>query len=68
MACESRFVDCAGLNTFHDNWNQTEQTYRSDTSLADVPWETAEAALATIAGFLAERKVFPLDYPITAGE
>lgn len=64
LACESRFVDCAGLESFHENWGQTEQTYRNDPSLADVPWESAEAALGTIISFLSTQGVFPLIYPI----
>lgn len=64
LACENRLVDCFGIQSFHENWEQTEQTYISDPSLNDVPWKAAETTLGTITSFLAAREVFPLVYPI----
>lgn len=66
LACRSRFVDCDGLVTFHENWPATQQAYQSDATLNAVPWSAAAAALATIVGHLTSIGTFPLVHPINS--
>jgi hypothetical protein len=37
LACASRFVDCSGPETFHENWELTQAAYKSDATLSAVP-------------------------------
>jgi len=64
LACESRYVDCSGLQSFQEDWEQTEQTYKSDGNLAAVEWEDAASALASIVGFLEGAEIFPVNNPV----
>lgn len=66
LACESRYVDCEGPETFRQNWSRTKSIYESEAQLAAVPWQDADDALCTILGFFERFDVFPLAFPMDA--
>lgn len=63
LACESRLVDCAGPETFYENWEITQAAYEADATLSAVHWVEAEEALKIVLHVFAEQSVFPLLYP-----
>ena len=65
LACESRLVDCRGLETFMEDWPQARVRYEADGSLAMVPFAEAEQALKTVVGLLEQQKIFPVEYQLT---
>lgn len=65
LACASRFIDCAGLATFQENWAATRDAYEADTALArEVAFAEAEEALRVVIGFFDELGLFPLSFPL----
>lgn len=65
LACESRYVDCAGLETFKQDWAQVRIRYEQDQSLATVTFLEAEAALDEVIASFSLMGAFPLVSPIT---
>ena len=63
LACESRFVDCAGPATFKQDWPQARLRYEQDRHLATVPFPEAEAALDEVLAALSRMGAFPLTFP-----
>jgi len=64
LACQSRLVDCQGLESFMENWPQARARYVTDLSLGKVAFDEAEQSLKTIVGLFAQQKIFPLEYPV----
>lgn len=64
LACESRLVDCAGPETFFQEWRAAEKAYMDDATLRRIPFEESEAALKKIAAYLEKKKTFPLAFPV----
>ena len=64
IACKSRYVDCAGSETFFEDWRITQQTYEADGTLIAVPFQCAENALRVVAGLLDRFDVYPLTFPL----
>ena len=66
LACKSRYVDCAGIESFSEALGVTRATYDND---ATIPrkwtFEQAWGAVELIAGRLAEFDTFPLHYPLS---
>jgi len=60
LACKSRYVNCTGLETFHEAWEVTRQAYETDANLPSIPFHKAEDALQTVVKFFQEVGVFPL--------
>lgn len=52
LACQSRLVDCRGLETFMENWDQARERYETDKNLDAVSFDEAENALKTVVGLL----------------
>ncbi len=65
LACESRLVDCRGLESFMENWSQARERYEADKSLDRVSFDEAEHALKTIVGLIEKQGIFPLEFPTT---
>ena len=65
LACESRMVDCRGLETFMEDWPQARVRYEADGSLAMIPFAEAEQALKTVVGLLEQQMIFPVHHQIT---
>ena len=59
LACESRFVDCAGPETFLQDWAQARLRYEQDRHLATIPWAEAEAALNQTLAHMSAKADFP---------
>jgi hypothetical protein len=65
LACESRYIDCDGLVTFHQVWPATRQAFEDDPTLPkDVPFAEAESALGQIVGLMVKEKMLPLSIPL----
>jgi len=62
LACESRFVDCAGPETFRQAWPATQATYESEATLSAVSWRDAEHALAETLDQFSKFEIFPLSF------
>jgi len=65
LACESRLVDCQGLESFMENWSQARERYETDKSLDKVSFDEAEHALKTVVGLIEKQGIFPLEFPTT---
>jgi hypothetical protein len=64
LACESRYVDCAGPETFREEWGKTQAVYEAEANLTAVPWVDAEQTLNKILEYFSGSSVFPLSYPL----
>ena len=67
LACESRYVDCAGPETFKQDWPQARLRYDQDQHLATISFLEAEATLDEILGAFSKMGVFPLVFPVPLG-
>jgi len=65
LACESRLVDCQGLESFMEDWPLARQRYEADASLRTVPFSEAEQALKVVVGLIEKQGIFPLAFPAT---
>ena len=65
LACQSRFVDCLGLESFMEDWQLARDRYTGDVSLQNVTLDEAEQALKTVVGLFKNQGIFPLQYPTT---
>jgi len=64
LACESRLVDCRGLESFMECWPLARERYEADANLRVVPFAEAEEALKVVVGLFESRGVFPLTFPL----
>jgi hypothetical protein len=64
LACESRYVDCAGIETFRERWESTRITYLENPTLKTISWEEVEWALTEVIGFYDKFEVFPISHPL----
>lgn len=64
LACGSRYVDCEGLSSFHEGWDRTAEAYQSDATLKEISWTEAANSLTEIVGFLDQKGIFPLRFPL----
>ena len=64
LACQSRLVDCQGLESFMENWSLARERYEADGSLRNVTFDEAERALKIVAGLIEGQRIFPLEFPI----
>ncbi len=65
LACQSRLVDCRGLESFMENWPLARERYETDRSLDKVSFDEAERALKIVAGLLEGQEIFPMEFPTT---
>jgi hypothetical protein len=68
LACESRFVDCAGIETFAENLDKTRYEYEIVSTLPndilfDEAWATVQTAVRLFTGF----GILPFAFPIPEG-
>lgn len=66
LACRSRFVDCAGMETFADAADVTRATYAADATIPrdNMPFDSAWAVLTAVVHRLEAIGVFPLLNPL----
>ena len=68
LACESRFVDCTGIETFAEDLAATRQFYESAPTLPkDIPFEEAWAAVQAAVDLFTGFGILPLAFPIPQG-
>jgi len=63
-ACESRYVDCSGLETFKESWEITKPAYEKDPTLTRIPFQDAELALDAIVKSFMDFGIFPMVFPL----
>ncbi len=64
LACESRLVDCRGLESFMESWPLARERYETDANLRNVPFAEAERALKVVVGLFESQGIFPLKFPL----
>jgi len=69
LACESRFVDCAGIETFMENVRMTTELFHNDPTLPkDISFDLVREVLTEILDLFKEQGWVPIAYPIMSGE
>ena len=66
LACESRFVDCAGMPSFEEELPVTRSTYDSDSTIPSftIPFDDAWTSVERIVRRLERDMVVPLHFPL----
>jgi hypothetical protein len=65
LACESRFVDCQGLESFQENWTDTRSLYERDTSLPkDIPFDEIERVIVAITDLFTGKGIIPFSFQL----
>jgi hypothetical protein len=68
LACQSRYIDCAGIQTFQEEWNNTQAAYTADPTIPDdVPCSEAASSLEQIVANMATMALFPFSFGLPAG-
>ncbi len=68
LACESRFVDCAGIETFAENFAKMRQNYETEPTLPkDIPFEEAWTAVQAAVDLFTGLGILPFAFPIPEG-
>jgi hypothetical protein len=68
LACESRFVDCTGIETFAENLDMTRQIYERDPNLPkDIPFDEAREAVQTAVMLFTGLGILPFAFGIPDG-
>lgn len=64
-ACESRLVDCTGMESFEEQIDVTRATYTNDAIIPkDVAFEDAWKGLQEIVSLFKDRGIIPFQYPL----
>ena len=65
LACQSRCVDCEGIEAFKEQWGRTAEVYAIDPTIPnDVSLVEAQESLERIVEFLSRDKLFPLTFDL----
>jgi hypothetical protein len=65
LACSSRFIDCLGVDTFRENWNNVERLFGQDPTLPkDISFREVETALMAIIAFFDAENIVPFSFPL----
>jgi hypothetical protein len=65
LACESRFIDCVGIQTFAENVDTTRQRYESDPTLPkDITFTEAWTAIEDIMKLYEKLNIVPFEFAI----
>jgi hypothetical protein len=67
LACESRYVDCAGIKTFEETWGSAQESYQKETTLQIeelIGWEEVRISVEEIIGFFESQGLFPIEVPL----
>ncbi|MBP7637912.1 MAG: nucleotidyl transferase AbiEii/AbiGii toxin family protein [Kiritimatiellae bacterium] len=68
LACESRFVDCAGIATFGEDLDTSRQQYETEPTLPkDIPFNEAWAAVQAAVDLFTGLGILPFAFPIPEG-
>lgn len=64
-ACESRFIDCTGLDSFSENLETTKSIYQNDPTLpTDIKFDKAWKNIAQIVKYFEGLKIIPFTFPV----
>lgn len=63
-ASKSRYIDCAGLVTFHEAWDITHKSYMAATIPKDIAFEEVATALAVIVDFFEREGLTPFSFAL----
>jgi hypothetical protein len=67
LACESRHIDCFGIESFTEDWKSIEESFESDSIIpTDKTFDEIEKTISTIARFWTEQKITPFEFPLPA--
>ncbi len=65
LACESRFIDCSGIECFQENWQQTQEFYENDPTIPDdVSFDEVNKAISEIMDFFSKKGLTPFTYTL----
>jgi hypothetical protein len=65
IACESRYIDCHGLETFTERWDLTAQSYSKDPTIPDdISISEARSSLDRIVAFMDAKGAIPFEYQL----
>ena len=65
LACESRFIDCRGIESFEQDLATTESSYRNDATIPNEPgFHEAWPAICEIVAFLEANGIVPFECPV----
>ena len=65
MACASRYIDCEGLVTFKEKWENTRTLYKNDRTLpSDVKFDEVDKVITDIIAFFSARQITPFVFPL----
>jgi len=65
VACKSRLVDCAGLETFAEDFRVTKEAYEKDATIPDdITFDESWDVLCDIVSFFEREKMIPFRFPM----
>jgi len=65
VCCQSRYIDCSGINSFSEGLTVARDTYEKDPTIPkDVTFDSAWSALVKIIDFIDHSGLFPLVCPL----
>ncbi|MDZ4782727.1 MAG: nucleotidyl transferase AbiEii/AbiGii toxin family protein [Planctomycetia bacterium] len=64
LACKSRYVDCDGLSSFHEQWDVTRRTYSAGIIPSDISFDEVEKTIDEIVEFFARVGIIPFQFPM----
>jgi hypothetical protein len=66
IACQSRFIDCAGLETFTEQEEVTRSSYTKDATIptSEISVDEAFTAIRKIIEYMSVKKIIPFEFPI----
>jgi hypothetical protein len=63
LACQSRYVDCQGPETFKQDWELAQARYEADMSLRRLTFSEVAESLERVLNLFVNLGAFPLRYP-----
>ncbi len=68
LACESRYVDCSGLDSFKEGWTETRAQFVGSSVIPkDCTFEEVEATIVAIVDLWREIGLLPLSFSLPSG-
>jgi hypothetical protein len=66
LACESRFVDCKGIDCFVEDWSIIEGLYLNTPTIPkDISIDEIKRAILTISNYWTKKGIIPFTFPST---
>ena len=65
LACESRFVDCLGIDSFEQDLATTQSTYENDPTIPnEISFNDAWHTIREVVAFLEANRIIPFEFPL----